>query len=270
MLEDLETELQLRGVSEHTSKAYLSNNFRFLKWTKKEPKDVGEDDVKRFIGLLIKKRMSQNSISLTKAALKFYYSQVLNKNVVNFKTPKISKKLPIVLSKDEVKRLLGSAKGEKSKLMMMMLYSSGVRVSELVNLKWNDLEFEEKIGWVRSGKGRKDRVIILSENLLEGLRLFVGQKKPENEHIFSNKAGMPLTSRNVQKMVRKTAQRAGINKRVTPHTLRHSFATHLLENGTDIRKIQELLGHSNLQTTQIYTKVSTEELKKVKSPLDAL
>ncbi|TAL57470.1 MAG: integrase, partial [Nanoarchaeota archaeon] len=161
MLEDLETELQLRGVSEHTSKAYLSNNFRFLKWTKKEPKDVGEDDVKRFIGLLIKKRMSQNSISLTKAALKFYYSQVLNKNVVNFKTPKISKKLPIVLSKDEVKRLLGSAKGEKSKLMMMMLYSSGVRVSELVNLKWNDLEFEEKIGWVRSGKGRKDRVIIL-------------------------------------------------------------------------------------------------------------
>ncbi|MEK6967087.1 MAG: site-specific tyrosine recombinase/integron integrase [Nanoarchaeota archaeon] len=270
MLEDLETELQLRGVSEHTAKAYLSHNARFLKWIKKEPKDISEDDVKRFIGSLIKKRLSQNTIALIKAALKFYYGEILNKNVVHFKTAKISKKLPTVLSKDEVKNLINSAKNGKSKLMLKMLYSSGLRVSELVHLKHEDLESKEKIGWVRSGKGRKDRLLILSDSLIAELASFVSQKKAPSGHIFINSSGLPLTPRNVQKMVKRTALKAGISKRVTPHTLRHSFATHLLENGTDIRKIQELLGHSNLQTTQIYTKVSTEELKKVRSPLDTL
>ena len=270
MLEELETELQLRGVSEHTLKAYISNNQRFLKWIKKEPNSVDENDVKRFIGSLIKKRLSQNTIALVKASLKFYYGEILNKNVVHFKTPKISKKLPIVLSKDEVKKLINSAKNSKSRLMLMMLYSSGLRVSELVHLKHEDLESKEKIGWVRSGKGRKDRLLILSESLINELTAFKRENRPQNGHIFINHEGLPLSPRNVQKMVKRAALRAGINKKVTPHTLRHSFATHLLESGTDIRKIQELLGHSNLQTTQIYTKVSTEELKKVKSPLDSL
>ncbi len=270
MLEDLETELSLRGLSEHTAKAYIRYNSSFLKFVKKEPANVSEDDTKRFIGMLIKKRMSQNSIALVKASLKFYYGEVLGKSVVHFKTPKISKRLPTVLTKDEVKRLLEATKSDKSRVMLKMLYSSGLRVSELVNLRRNDLELTEKIGWVRSGKGRKDRLIILSDNILADMLRFLATKEGQNEHIFTNWHGSALTTRNVQKMVKSVALRAGIPKKVTPHTLRHSFATHLLENGTDIRKIQELLGHANLQTTQIYTKVSTEELKKVKSPLDSL
>ena len=270
MLEDLETEISLRGLSEHTAKAYLRNNLKFLKYARKEAADILEEDVKRFIGKLIKERLSQNSISLVKASLKFYYEDMLKKNVVNFKTPRITKKLPTVLSKEEVKKLFVSSPNKKSNLMLKMLYSSGLRVSELVNLKIEDLEPSQKMGWVRSGKGRKDRMLILSENILGELNAFISQKSAQNGYLFSNKAGNHLTSRNLQKLIKKASERAGINKRVTPHSLRHSFATHLLENGTDIRKIQELLGHSNLQTTQIYTKVSAEELRKVKSPLDLI
>ncbi|MFT4311264.1 MAG: tyrosine-type recombinase/integrase, partial [Candidatus Woesearchaeota archaeon] len=154
---------------------------------------------------------------------------------------------------------------KKSKLIIKMLYSSGLRVSELVNLKWNDIEFDQNSGWVRSGKGSKDRLIIFSENLLEELKSF----RNSSEYVFEGRNG-PLTTKNIQNIVRTTAKRAKINKKVTPHTLRHSFATHLLENGTDIRIIQDLLGHSNLQTTQIYTHISSEQKKKIKNPLDNL
>ncbi len=270
MLEDLETELQLRGLSTHTEKAYLRSNHKFLKFVKKDSEKVTELDIKRYIGALIKKRLSQNSIALTKAALKFYYDEMQKKNIVNFKTPKINKKLPTVLSREEVRNLLAAAKSEKSKIMLKLLYASGLRVSELVSLKVEDLEPKERMGWVRQGKGRKDRLLILPETVIEELNAFIGPKGAKTGHLFINKHKVALSPRNVQKMIKRIAKRAGIAKRVTPHTLRHSFATHLLDGGTDIRKIQELLGHANLHTTQIYTKVSTEELRKVKSPLDTL
>jgi len=204
-----------------------------------------------------------------KAALKFYYDEVLKKGIVNVKTPKAEKHLPTVLTRDEVKKLIDGAKTAKSKFIIMLLYSSGLRLSESLNLHIKDLELEEKIGWVRKGKGNKDRLIILSESLikaLNGLKLDLNN----DSYLLANKKGQALTARNVQKIVGRAAKKAGIRKNVSPHTLRHSFATHLLESGTDIRKIQELLGHANLQTTQIYTQVSTAELKKVKSPLDEL
>ncbi len=270
MLQKLENELKLRGLSQRTVIAYMLHNRQFLEFCKKQPLEVIEDDVKAYLGhLLGDRKLSPRSAALVKAALKFFYDEVLKKGIVNFRTPKASKHLPVVLTKDEVKKLLDSAKNSKSRLLIMLLYSSGIRLSECINMKANDLELDEKIGWVRRGKGSKDRLIILSTSLIEAVKKHLS-RAAGSIYLFTNSKGQPLSARNVQKIVARAAKKAGINKRVSPHTLRHSFATHLLEAGTDIRKIQELLGHSNLQTTQIYTKVSTEELKKVKSPLDLL
>lgn len=268
VLERLETELKLRGFSDKTLKSYLFYNNKFLNFANKAPDDITEDDVRAYLANLIStEKKNAATVALVRAALKFHYDGLLKKNIVTLKTPKIQKKLPTVLSRDEVRKLIESASTKKSRLMLMLLYSSGLRVSECCSLKVNDIEMEQKIGWVRNGKGGKDRLFILSDSLIEGLRGFVAGN---GGYLFSNKSDAPLSARNIQKIVSTTARRAGINKEVTPHTLRHSFATHLLESGESIRKIQELLGHSNLQTTQIYTKVSTEELRKVKSPLDSL
>jgi integrase/recombinase XerD len=147
-----------------------------------------------------------------------------------------------------------------------MLYSAGLRVSELVNLKVQDINFLEKTGWVRKGKGSKDRLFAISESLAKELEEFLQGRG--NTFLFSKDS--PLTTRNIQKIISGMKRRAGLNKKITPHTLRHSFATHLLEQGTDIRVIQTLLGHSSLNTTQVYTHISSEQIKKVKNPLDSL
>ena len=270
ILEKLETELKLRGFSQHTLRAYITANKLFLEWIKKQPEQVTEQDIKSYLAHLISdKNILASSIALKKAALKFLFDEILKKNIVNLKTPKIPKHVPVVLTKDEVRQLIDSAGSHKSKVMIQFLYSSGLRLSELINLKVNDLEIKEKIGWVRKGKGSKDRIFILSDNLIKELEKYKLTLDPDEKYLFPGIKGH-ISSRNVQKIVEKAAERAGLKKKVYPHMLRHCFATHLLEAGVDIRKIQELLGHSNLQTTQIYTSVSKEELKKVKSPLDNL
>jgi len=149
---------------------------------------------------------------------------------------------------------------------MSLLYSTGLRVSEVVNLRPQDISFEENTGWVRKGKGGKDRLFIISSSLCKQIQDYL--KKRNNAYVFSKEK--PLTTRNIQKIIKNVRQKTGFSKKVTPHTLRHSFATHLLEAGNDIRKIQVLLGHSNISTTQLYTHISSEELKKVQSPLDAI
>jgi len=267
-LERLETELKLRGFSPFTIKSYLFYNQKFLEFVKKSVEEVSEEDVKNFIAQKISEGANPKTIVLIQSALRFFYDEVLKKGIVNLKPPKISKSLPIVLTREEVKALINSIKNKKHKLIVKLLYSSGLRLSELVNLKVGDLELEERIGWVRKGKGAKDRMFIISSKLVDELKEYIKNKK-DSDYVFSGRKGK-MSVRNVQKIVKLAAKKAGINKPVHPHTLRHSFATHLLEAGENIRKIQELLGHSNLSTTQIYTHISTEELKKVKSPLDEL
>ena len=181
----------------------------------------------------------------------------------------MEKKLPTVLTKDEVRNLLSMTKNFKHKLLMEMMYSSGLRVSECVSLKIDDLELDEKMGTVRSGKGRKDRLIILSDALIKDVKEYLSKRKDNNPFLFPVK-DRHISVRMAQDTVKENAKKAGIKKKVFCHALRSSFATHLLESGTDIRIIQELLGHSNLQTTQRYTKVSTEQLKKIRSPLDLI
>jgi len=265
-LENFVNELKLRGFSDKTVKSYLFFNQKFLNFIKKTPAEVQPADIKSYLATMVDTH-SSSSVNLAFSALKFFYETFLKKDLSDIKVSKREKKLPSVLTKDEVRQLISITRNKKSNFIIRLLYSTGLRVSELVNLKKNDVDVNEKTGWVRAGKGKKDRMFILSESLVQELQQNIGIG--DSQYLFSGKKGQ-LTSRNIQKIVALSAKKANLKKKVSPHTLRHSFATHLLESGTDIRKIQELLGHSNLQTTQIYTHISSEELKKITSPLDEL
>ncbi len=261
-----EAELKLKGFSPMTIRTYSFFARKFLEKAGKKADELNEDDAKLYLGRMYDSK-AKNTIMLALAALKFFYSEILKKDLSNIKIPKKERKLPEVLTKDEVKKLIESADNKKSQLMIKMLYSSGLRVSELVNLKVEDMNLSEKTGWVRSGKGSKDRIFSISEALAKELQEYIEARK-ENKYCFSKEK--PLTTRNVQKIISYTKNKAGMSKKVTPHTLRHSFATHLLENGVDIRLIQAMLGHASISTTQIYTHISGEQIKKVKNPLDSL
>ena len=271
MIEKLKNELKLRGFSERTVAAYVFHNKSFLEFVKKDASEVTEDDAKAYIGHLISdKKQKATSVNLAICALRFMYDKVMEKGVFSrIQSPKMEKKIPTVLTQEEIRKLLEMTKNFKHKLMIEMLYSSGLRVSEVVNIKADDLELAEKMGTVRGGKGMKDRHIILSEQLCEHLKEYFAQRKTENPQVFGVK-DRKMSVRQAQRIVKEAAERAGIRKRVFCHALRSSFATHLLEQGTDIRVIQELLGHANIATTERYTKVSREQLRKVRSPLDNL
>lgn len=270
-LDKLETELKIRGFSKKTVDAYLYHNKNFINFINKDPKAIDEYDAKKYMAYLISDRkLRPKSVNLILSSLKFFHKEIVQNQAFNaVKAPKVEKKIPTVLSKDEIRKLLEAVSNPKHRLLIEFMYSSGLRVSECVSLKLDDLDLAEKMGKIRHGKGNKERYIILSDNLIRHLNDYTAKKQDKGQFIFSVK-GRPITIRQAQKVVKEAAKRAGIKKRVFCHALRSSFATHLLENGTDIRVIQELLGHSDLSTTQIYTKVSTQQLKKVKSPFDVL
>jgi integrase/recombinase XerD len=269
-LKKLEIELKISKNSQYTIRNYLEANKNLLEFCNKKPDEMTEEDLKYFMSEKLAEKASTSTIMFL-SAIRYAYSNILKKDIsANIKRPKKEKRIPVVLSKDEVKLLLGSLVNKKSKLMISMLYACGFRVSELINLKVADLDFENKVGHIKQAKGKKDRIFNIPEFLSSDLKEQVEKQKQENqEFLFTSKKGQ-LTSRNLQKIVKTAIQLAGIKKDIHPHTLRHSFATHLLENGVDIRKIQELLGHTDLSTTQIYTHISTEELRKIKSPFDEL
>ncbi|MFH0978288.1 MAG: site-specific tyrosine recombinase/integron integrase [Candidatus Woesearchaeota archaeon] len=268
--EQIRTELVIRGFSDKTVLSYVRHNLRFLMFVKKEAQDVSSEDVKKYISYLMQNKQKPSSVSLALSSLKFYFHEVLKKPVLaTIKPPKQEKKIPTVLTKEEVKKLLAVIENSKHKVLVELLYSSGLRVSEAVSLKVDDLDFAERMGIVRSGKGKKDRHIILSGNLVKDISEYLKNREGQNPYLFAVR-DTHIGVRQAQAIVTESAKRAGIRKRVFCHALRSSFATHLLEAGTDIRVIQVLLGHSNLSTTERYTKVSNEQLKKVKSPFDSL
>ncbi len=266
-IEKLKAELRIRGFSPLTVRNYSFFVEKFLQSAEKKPAEVNQDDVKKYLGEMFETK-SKNTIMLAAASLKFFFKEILDKEFDKIPLPKKDRKLPEVLSKEEVRRLIDFSDAEKSRLIVSLLYSSGLRVSEIVNLKVDDLDFRENTGWVRRGKGGKDRLFVLSSTLAEDLKSYLEKKGGNYKYAFSREK--PLTTRNIQKIIQGMRNRAGINKKVTPHTLRHSFATHLLEQGNDIRIIQQMLGHSSLSTTQVYTHISSEQLKRVKNPLDTL
>jgi integrase/recombinase XerD len=267
-LEKLQVELKISKNSEYTIRNYVRANKELLEHTKKTPDQITQDNVKMFMADNFSDH-SSSSVIVFLSAIKYAYSNILNKDLTaGIKRPKREKKLPAVLSKEEVKQLFSCLNSKKSKLMLSLIYACGFRVSELVNLKIQDLNFNEQTGHVRQAKGNKDRIFNIPDKLFKQLsKQAESQKQQEKEYLFTGPKGN-LSTRNIQKIVQKAAAKAGLNKDIHPHTLRHSFATHLLENGTDIRYIQALLGHSNLATTEIYTHVSSQQLKKIKSPID--
>jgi integrase/recombinase XerD len=266
-VEKVKTELRLRGCSPRTIGSYLFFLRPFLRLIQ-NPKTIEVDQVKFFLAGLMDK-YSNKSRALAVSSLRFFFKRVVDRPdiFVKLEVPKKEKRLPVVLSVQEVKDLIDSADFAKSRLIIKMLYSSGLRVSELVNLAVKDLDFQQNMGWVRKGKGSKDRIFKIAESIKKQLQRYLNEN-PENKYLFSK--DKPMSTRNVQIIIKKAAKKAQINKKVTPHTLRHSFATHLLENGENLLVIQQLLGHENLETTRIYTHISQEQIKNVKSPLDNL
>ncbi len=268
VLKNIEVEVKLRGFSKATSKMYVLYNKKFLEQTKLNPKTVEENDIKLYLSDRLDQGLSTKSLALIKSSLIFYYNEILG-NKFDIKTPKIKKSTPVVLTKNEIEKIFKSIKNPQYKLILKMYYACGLRLSEAINLRVKDIDLNEKVLWVRDGKGGKDRMSILSEKLSKDLFNHIEKSgKTKDSFLFVNRYGDPFNPRTIQKVIEKAKVDANIHKDVHIHTLRHSFATHLLEAGVDIRHIQELLGHSDLSTTQIYTTVSNSELKKIKSPFD--
>ncbi|MBS3072583.1 tyrosine-type recombinase/integrase [Candidatus Pacearchaeota archaeon] len=269
-LEKVRIELKISKNSGYTVRNYTNANKMLLEFTEKNPEDINEDDIKLFMSEKISDKASA-SVILFLSAVRYAFSNILKTDpTINIRRPKREKKIPSVLTKEEVRKIFDACETKKSRLMLSLLYATGMRVSEITNLKVGDLQFEEKAGYIKQAKGKKDRIFNIPNSLEEELKSYISDSKKQNgDFVFSGLNGK-LTERNIQKIVQRLSKKTGIKKQVHPHTLRHSFATHLLEQGVDIRKIQELLGHADLSTTQIYTHISREELKKIQSPLDSL
>jgi integrase/recombinase XerD len=258
-IDNLRVEMKLRGFSEKTIESYVRYNTKFLEFN--SANDVSELSIKRFLAESMDKGKSTKTIALMRAALLFHYNE-LHKKKFEIPSPKLEKSLPSVLSLEEIKQLFESTKNKKSLLIMHTLYSSGLRVSELCNLRKEDVDINNNFLLVKQGKGNKTRKTVIDQELAKNLL-----NLSSGDYVFAKNSGERLSERSIQMLLSSAKKRAGIRKKVTPHTLRHSFATHLLESGTSIRVIQELLGHENLQTTQIYTHISEKELMRVKNPL---
>jgi integrase/recombinase XerD len=269
-LQKLQVELKISKNSGYTLRNYIRANKDFLDFTGKQPDEINSDDVKLYMAEKLTDKAS-SSIILFLSALRFAYFGLLNKDItLGIKRPKREKKIPAVLTKEEIKKLIDAMPTKKSRLMAYLSYSCGFRVSELINMKIKDLDFDNMSGYIRQAKGKKDRLFNIPPFLLSDLRKQARKQQESNqEYLFTGPKGK-LTDRNFQKIVRLAAKKASIDKGVHPHTLRHSFATHLLEDGMDIRVIQELLGHSSLETTQLYTHISTEQVKKAASAINKL
>jgi integrase/recombinase XerD len=264
-LKAIQTEIKITKGSEYTIRNYLAINKNLLEFCGKNPELITQQDVKNFMADKLSDKTSK-SVILAMSAIRYAFVNILKTDPTGgIKRPRKEEKLPEVLTTEEVTSLLEAAETKKSKLLMSLLYAAGMRVSEIVNLKKLDLYMAENIGRIRNAKGKKDRIFNIPEHLKSDLTELMN--KNDSEYVFPGQKGK-ISSRNIQKIVKRAAKRAGIQKDVHCHTLRHSFATHLLENGNDIRKIQVLLGHKNIGTTQIYTQVSSQEIRKIESPLE--
>jgi len=267
ILKKTERVLQLRNYSVKTRKAYMQYIKAYLVFAKENQMQNKKKAIEEFLLAKHKKGQSPQTINLALNAVKFFYSEVMkNPQKIDLRFTKRNKKLPVVLSHTEIEKLIDATQNSKYRLMIALGYACGLRVSEVVNLKVRDLDIDELIVYIRNAKGKKDRISVLPAKLENDLRNLIAGKIG-NEYLFASNRGGKLTTTSLQKMFRKSLAKTKIKKLATFHSLRHSFATHLLENGTDVRYVQELLGHANIRTTQIYTKVTNPKLKNIKSPL---
>lgn len=260
--------LKLRGFTQSTKKNYLYNISKYLAFLKKSSLNPNNVSAKEYLLYLYNKKLAANSIRIKAASILFLLRDVLKQkvNYLDVPKPKKPKLLPKVISKEEILMMINSIDNKKHKLVVSILYSSGMRLNELVNLKREDIDAKRNIILIKAGKGQKDRITILSRKVKNQLVKYLIETEFKSKYLFEGRNNSKYTKKSVEVIVKNASKI--INKHVTPHMLRHSFATHLLEDGVDIRYIQNLLGHSNLETTSIYTHVATRNIKNIKSPFD--
>ncbi|WP_378172665.1 site-specific tyrosine recombinase/integron integrase [Aquimarina sp. SS2-1] len=262
--------LLLKRYSQNTVRSYVNAFEAFINYYKDiELLCIGEQEIRRYLKKLISEKKSNSYINLTINSIKFYYELVLNmpNRFYAIERPRKQQKLPVVLCKEEILSIINNTNNLKHKCIVSLLYSAGLRRAELLNLKISDIDSKRMVIRVVDAKGNKDRYTLLSVNLLKDLRNYFKQYQPKH-YLFEGPKGNPYSASSVKAILEKAAKKSRITKRITPHTLRHSFATHLLENGTDLRYIQSLLGHSSSKTTEIYTHVATNTFRMIKNPLD--
>ncbi len=271
----MSNELKIRGYSKKTNETYLRCMRDFVKYHMKSPDELDFVDIKAYqVYLVNDKKVSYTVFNQSVCAIRFFYRNVMQKewDIKHIPFQKKRKKLPDVLSVQEVARLINAASYIKHKAILQTLYSTGMRLQELVNLNYKDINSGRKSVRIRQGKGKKDRYVMLSETLLKTLREYWISSDPKPyEYLFPGRNnGCQIHTRSVQHAVEMAGKRAGLERKVTPHLLRHSFGTHLLEMGANIRVIQLLMGHRNLSTTTIYTHVANNFINETPSPLDTL
>ena len=269
MIEDM----RIRNLSANTQKRYLDHVAGFAKHFGKSPEALGAEEIRQYqLYLLRDRRLSSSTLNVAVCALKFLYRVCLEREgvVERIHLSRREKRLPVVLSADEVAQFLSAVRSLKHKAILMAAYGAGLRVSEACRLKVGDIDSRRMAIRVNQGKGRKDRYVMLSVVLLDILRVYWKRYRPSHWLFPGRDKNEAISPTTVRQVCREVALASGIKKRVTPHILRHSFATHLLEADTDLRKIQVLLGHKSLASTARYTHVAIQNVQKTVSPLDCL
>jgi len=256
----------------NTAKTYIQLFEKFINHYKKiELSSIDENDIRLYMQHLVQHGKSNSYINQMINSIKFYYEVVLQmpNRFYSIERPRKREALPKVISLEEVQSIIKNTNNIKHKCIVSLLYSAGLRRSELLNLKPEDIDSKRMVITVLHGKGNKDRLTILSQSVLDDLRIYFKAWQPKT-YLFEGKPGEQYSGSSISKIIYNACHKAKIRKRVTPHMLRHSFATHLLENGTDLRYIQVLLGHSSSKTTEIYTQVAINNIKTIKSPIELL
>lgn len=270
----MEGDLLLRGLAEVTRAEYLRCARQFAAHYRRSPAELGAEDVRAYLFHLARTlNYSPANLKMHVAALKFLYTVTLNRPEVveRIPYPKVPRTLLDIPSPTEVAKVLAAVRSPKYRMLLFCAYGAGLRVAEACHLCVGDIDGKRMVIHVRSGKGARDRYAILSPVLLDSLRQYYRAERPEKPLLFpGNIPGQPVRPEGVQTTVRIALAHSGVSKRITPHTLRHAFATHSLEAGTDLRVIQVLLGHANIRTTTRYLHVSTRLIASTRSPLDAI
>jgi integrase/recombinase XerD len=268
LMRDMSDAMRALKYSRRTMTRYVHIVERYARYLSKPVWQSSLSDVTAFLSYLEKEAgLSASSLNQTISALKFFFTRILGKAAPLEHRPKADKRLPGILSRDEVMRLISSPKSLKHKAILALAYSAGLRVSEIAVMKISDIDFSRGTILVRQGKGRKDRYTILAIRTKRLLLKYIEIYQP-SIYLFVGQQNIHITIRTIQEVFKRAKNKAGIEKEASIHSLRHSFATHLLEDGTDLRYIQELLGHANAKTTQIYTHIAKSDFLKIKSPFD--